>query len=497
MQCKRLNDIIYVAFYSIFKGVRKMSKNIFLEIDDSPKGFEFDLNIQDALAQAQFETDQINESINSIQILKPECDKIDYSLAVSSGAICGMIDIFLVGEPGNSNLQGNTDNWFENKTKEFAKLCGWPGDPNDPDSGASAKRYLENKFKVNYDQRGAGDAGNAVFNLDPKNHHWKSLGHNPSLIGLFFSIVDQFTGQSHFVTEGQLVALQQADEGVELRGSNIPSKIFSGFVNWVGHLMSDISGSSGSKGRGMGIPSPLWTWTNDIIVIKSKLRIPPSEFDKSVNKLAEKMYTEGYDARFQATQAIPVFLNEMIVRFFYTIRRAIKYFSNKGDEKFSFQSLWQACEPFSNVTVKRMLTVAHGTFCLLDIGDATVRAFAEGAGVFDPYKFFMRLNIVGVGRITISLYGEAKLGVENFNKQNDLNQLNRDKKIVENYLQGLKELSIIYDDRNLITFIKDFKNSKAYIKAFEASIELAKKRGAQDILLTKQAGDNYFRGLTD
>ena len=32
--------------------------------------------------------------------------------------------------------------------------------------------------------------------------------------------------------------------------------------------MSDVSGSSGSKGRGMGIPSPLWTWTNDIIAIK-------------------------------------------------------------------------------------------------------------------------------------------------------------------------------------------------------------------------------------
>ena len=38
----------------------------------------------------------------------------------------------------------------------------------------------------------------------------------------------------------------------------------------VGHLVSDMTGSSGSKGRGMGIPSPLWCWTNDIITIKSE-----------------------------------------------------------------------------------------------------------------------------------------------------------------------------------------------------------------------------------
>ena len=150
----------------------------------------------------------------------------------------------------------------------------------------------------------------------------------------------------------------------------------------------------------MGIPSPILAWSNDVIAIKRKLNIPASEFDKSVNELALKLFEKGYDVRFQTAQVIPIFINEMIVRLFYSIRRLIKYYISIPKEERNFPLLWKSCEPFTNVTVKRMLTVAHGTFCLIDLGDATVRGFATGGGTFNIVEFFMRLNIVGVGRFT-------------------------------------------------------------------------------------------------
>ena len=164
----------------------------------------------------------------------------------------------------------------------------------DNPSLSSAIKHLEKKFKIPYDQRGAGDAASWISDLNPKNHHFKSLGHNPTLIGLFFSILDQFSNASHFVSEGELISLQDADGSFELRGNSVPSKMFCGFINWFGHLISDMSGSSSSKGRGMGIPSPLWSWTNDIIAIKRKLNISASEFDKNINDLALQIYKEGY-----------------------------------------------------------------------------------------------------------------------------------------------------------------------------------------------------------
>lgn len=170
-------------------------------------------------------------------------------------------------------------------------------------------------------------------------------------------------------------------------------------ANWIGHLLSDVSGSSGSKGRGMGIPSPIWAWSNDVIAVKRKLNIPVSEFDKSVNELAIKLFKEGYDARFQTTQIIPVFINEMVTRLIYSIRRIIKYYMTVPEKERDFSLLWKSCEPFSNATVKRMLTIAHGTFCLIDIGDASVRGFISGVGSFNVVEFIMRVNIVGVKKV--------------------------------------------------------------------------------------------------
>ena len=180
--------------------------------------------------------------------------------------------------------------------------------------------------------------------------------------GLFFSILDQFTNTSHFVSNGQLISLQKAKDNWELQGNNIPSKLFCGFANWFGHLMSDISGSESSarKGnRGMGIPSPLWTWVNDIIAIKAKLGLTAADTDRAINELALNIFEQGYDARFQTAQAIPVFLNELFVRLIYAVRRLFRYCSETPKGERSFELMWKKCEPFSNPTVKRMLTVAH------------------------------------------------------------------------------------------------------------------------------------------
>lgn len=476
------------------KGVKS---NIFLDLNIDESGFEFSTSIADALEQAENELTTLNETIKSIKDLKPNCDKLDYILAASSGALCGVIDIFLVGKPGESPLDEITDKWFANRTMDFAKLCH--PKHKDFDSLESALRFLEKEFKVPYDQTGLGDAGKVVYDLNAKNHHFKSLAHNPSLLGLFFSIIDQFTNSSHFVSDGQLISLEKADEKWELRGNNISSKLFCGFTNWIGHLISDVSGSQSSARvgkRGMGIPSPLWTWTNDIIAIKAKLNLHVTETDKAMNQLALDIFKEGYDARFQTTQAIPVFINEMLVRLIYSVRRLFKYFSDTRKEERSVSLMWQRCEPFSNPTVKRMLTIAHGTFCLVDIGDAVGGSFVVGGGTFNAVEFVLRLNVVGVGRFAISLYGETTRAFSyNFAKK-EADFASRETVIVKNYIEGLKILSLKYDDKFLLMFIDDFEKSDAYTEAFEKSVSLAKLRDvpSDKILKDKDAIDKYFGG---
>lgn len=469
------------------------ASDVALDLTVTDDGFEFATTIVGAMEQANIEIAELNETIESIKELKPNCDKLDYILAASSGALCGIIDIFFVGKPGETPLGDITDKWASERVKDFAKHCHPKG--KEFDSLESALRFLEDRFKVPYDQTGLGDAGKAVFGLDAGNHHFKSLGHNPSILGLFFSILDQFTNSSHFISNGQLISLENADP----KWQSIPGKLFCGFTNWIGHLMSDVSGSKASahKGnRGMGIPSPLWTWTNDIIAIKAKLNIPVSENDKAMNQLALEIFEKGYDTRFQTAQAIPVFINEMLVRLIYSIRRLYKYFTETEKEDRSFKLMWKRCEPFSNPTVKRMLTVAHGTFCLIDAGDATIRAFVAGGGMFNPAEFFMRLNIVGVGRFVISLYGETKRAIAYNHAKQEAEFAAKKTLIIENYIEGLKVLSIKYDDGTLLTFISDFEKSDAYKSAFQKTVALAELRDVPEnkILKTKADIDKFFGG---
>jgi hypothetical protein len=455
--------------------------------------------IEYAINSAELEIAVLEETINSLQKLKPDCDKIDYALAASSGCLCGIIDVFLVGKPGESPLGNITDKWFDTKVRIFAKICGWKG----PKSATvnptkSAIGFLERHFKVPYDQTGTSGEGKWIegFELSTKSHHFKSLAHNPTLLGLFFSILDQFTLSSHFVSHGQLIELVDVGGKFELRGNNVLAKLWCGFVNWLGHLHSDIAGSSGSKLRGTGIPSPIWAWTNNIVAIKAKLNIPITKFNNDFNNLATELFNQGFDARFQTAQAIPVFINSLLVRLLYSVRRLIQYYSNTKEEDRSFKKMWESIEPFSNPSVKRMLTVAHGTFFLMDFSDAFIRAVVKGGGNFNPVEFCLRINVIGIGRFAISLYGEAKRAINYHQAEQDALFAQNEKLILENYIEGLKVLQEYYDDAEDYTWIFDMQTGN-YTTALDKTISMATRRGVSKdkLLKSKTEGDIYFNNL--
>ena len=111
-------------------------------------------------------------------------------------------------------------------------------------------------------------------------------------------------------------------------------------------------------------------------------------------------------------------------------------------------------------------------------------------------EFSLRLNIVGVDRFAISLYGETKQVVVIRKAESEAQFARREIIIVENYLNGLSLLSELYDDKDLVNFVDDFKNSDMYVQAFQKSVQLAELRKVPDnnILRTKSDIDLYFGG---
>ena len=84
---------------------------------------------------------------------KDICDKYDYLVAVACGGLGGIIDIFMVGSPGDSALGKWTDEQVDNAVKKFAKMVGWNPKKEKTGNIADAIKFLEDKYKVNYDQR--------------------------------------------------------------------------------------------------------------------------------------------------------------------------------------------------------------------------------------------------------------------------------------------------------------------------------------------------------
>lgn len=303
-----------------------------------------------------------------------KCDKYDYLAAVACGAIGGMIDIFLVGAPGDSVLGKWTDAQVDNAVKGFAKLSGWSPRADKADNVASAIGFLEKKFKVNYDHRYSADVDN-LFNMSTKNHHMMSLAHSPDIIGLFFSILNQFTSTASFIANGQLITIRS--ETFELQGGNFISKIFSGVANWFGHVMSDIAGSSGSRanaGRGTGVVMPFY----ELFGFCKFGKFNVGKDKQDLAKIATRAFQEGYDLRFGLAMAIPVVITDLSIRLIWSLRRYFQY----------GKTLKECIPTQKHADLRVMLLFGNGTLCVMDGIDAGVRS----GGNF--LAFFMRLNLI-------------------------------------------------------------------------------------------------------
>ena len=268
--------------------------------------------------------------------------------------------------------------------------------------------YLEQAFPVNYDARYAADldletyeeVGEKVLGgMRPQNHHLLSLAHSPDVIGLLFSIINQFMGYATFVDNGKLIhAIPNKVSGAipYMQGSNLPSMLFCGFINWIGHLLSDIVGSSstrkaGKTGRGAGIPIPFY----ELFLFCD---FGPAD-GPTIAETMIKVFEEGYDARFGVAMSIPLLLNEMMIRALWIIR-----------QKFVNKRSWRDSIPAkTNADFRVMLIVGHGSFCAVDAIDASAHGIISGGNVV---VFICHLNLIGWARFLALVFRELQIRMD-------------------------------------------------------------------------------------
>lgn len=349
-----------------------------------------------------------------------KCDKYDYLIAVGCGAVAGLVDVFLVGSPGNSKLQGWTDKQVDKTVMLFAGTCGWSPKAGKENNVASAIGFLEKKFPVNYDQRHTGDVG-GLFNMATKNHHMKSLAHSPDIIGLFFSILNQFTSTSSFWHNGELITIKT--ETFELQGHDFVSKLFCGITNWLGHIMSDVAGSSGASGRGSGVVIPFY----GVFQLCDFGSFQVGQNRNTLATIATKVFQEGYDARVGLAMTIPVVLCDLTIKLMWAVKH---YFYHKKP--------FPECIPSKkHDDLRIMLILGNGTLCLMDGADAIIRSGGNWV------NFFLRLNIVAWFRLVSLVFREVciRLGIS-FPLQKQLDAYIRINEALTEYLSELAQIDV-------------------------------------------------------
>ena len=444
--------------------------------DDEFQGVQFDLvcpsntldenraRIQQGLSDVEQRLAVVNKKVAElnadIENLTNNADGLDYAIAVTCGVITGIIDSIFVGEWDFKNAKAVSNKQINDKVMDFAKK-----DPqyaefiknkrknNDPNRLDNAIEFLENKYKLPGDgaYKGFKDLG-----ITDASHHLDDFCHHPTLIGLICCVLVQFTGSATYRSSSGAVVKTpiEVNEYGKLVSENKWGKILAGVINWFfniaqtaanrkGHLLSDMAGSSTSveKGNeGAGVPGSMMSLAKELSALpcfkdsnfaenlrkayqngigSSDKQLDLGAFNSLFEGASSKvdMRTEMAVAHELKRQAMPVIINELLVRGIYFVRRFIL----EMKEKHSIKDInWKNTLPFKNRTIVRMMTIATGTFTAVDMADAGIRAVIKSGG-FNPAtlgNFVLNVNFVGVGRFAIAVATDVGMGVKKGIKEN-------------------------------------------------------------------------------
>lgn len=364
---------------------------------------------EDSRISSEYDLDKIIFDLNSrIDLLSNQADYIDYIVSIASGILCGTLDIVWVGEFDLERGRDIASDKIEGFVKKVSKLFGCEND-----DLKSCVKFLENKFPIPSD-------GNTPDFGGGLQHHLRDFAHHPTLVGLFFSLLTQFTYKSYGTTkDGVFLSVDVPEKSQIFIGRDIPTKIFYGTIIWFFHLVSDLAGSKDTAGisGGTGIPGPLLSMAKELsaLPIFKNATVGDHSLSEFLSKLFNGTLLAQHDQNGKiikdtalkfdlrgelglgieiGRQALPVIANECIVRTFYLIRHMIKEMRENnvcsiGDmQKIS----WDKIKPANNPTIARMLTIAIGVFTTIDIGEAII-----------TQKYWVSVNYVGVGRFAVAI----------------------------------------------------------------------------------------------
>ena len=353
-----------------------------------------------------------------------KADRLDCLAAASIGVLSGILNVFWQKK---FDIEGARD-WGAEKVEALvvkaAKSQGFkPKTDAEDDTLRAAIRFLEEKFPLAADKATAEMGGGLQ-------HHLRDFEHHPSPLGLFFSVLTQFTRRAYGTdTAGSFMVVDlPADAAI---GKNFNEKIAFGTVRWLFHLVSDMAGSSNTPGAGTGIPGPILSFLKELSALpffgNYNLDYKGSEiaFSQYISKLFNGTAIrdeDGKPIRFDLraevgvidqalSQVKSVIANECIVRGYYFVSRLLTEIKQKEIASIADIGMVDPTRvlPHNNRALKRMMSISSSVFVAVNVGNAAIRAAAKSGGSKSAFAkgVLVRLNYFGIARMALALKDDA------------------------------------------------------------------------------------------
>ena len=217
-------------------------------------------------------------------------EPIDIIVSVFTGVIESVIDIIFVGTPEVVKLYRGRYDFDGSLLTGILRDIG-----NGDDRLSNFLKFLSDKCKVPYDISAIKDT------VNPRNHRLRNFAHDP-LFGLFFAVTDIIMGTCTVIdNDGRIKVIVNSNEYPE-------SQKWLAALYYMGHLLSDVC-------TYMGLPIPGFAVTQFFTTGESK----------SIARMCEEMYKDGYDLRHLASMSTPVAAKSIILRLYTEVFKKDKF----------------------------------------------------------------------------------------------------------------------------------------------------------------------------
>lgn len=244
---------------------------------------ESDLNAENAISELNMVIDNAFEGDNS----QAKLSGVDTVVGIVAGIIASVIDIAFVGAPEVVKIYRGGENFDGSILTAALRKIG-----NGDNQLSEMLDWLCQKCKVPYDISIVKDTAT------PNNHRLRNFAHDP-LLGALFATADILMGTATFIDNSGSLRVVIND-----RSYPDSEKLFS-LAYYLGHLLSDVC-----TARGLPIPGFFMT------------QFFASDSEKSIAKICEQMYKDGYDLRHFASMSTPVAVKNLIVELYIRVFKA-------------------------------------------------------------------------------------------------------------------------------------------------------------------------------